>query len=140
MVSFYFDKEAKIIWWRTENTYSEKSKSITLHKTQIQVDEIPQQKSSYPEPDKEKVRLCLECVGTEGNFLNRTNVAQTLKMIINKWNIKRWKSIYKAKETIKRIKEKPTEKENIFSNPTSYRELISKLLQEPNNLDIKKTK
>ena len=87
---------------------------------------------------KRKYEFALKALVPEGNFLNSTNVAQTLKMIINKWNIMRWKSFCKAKETIKRIKEKPTEKENIFSSPASYREQISKLLKEPNNRDIKK--
>jgi hypothetical protein len=34
---------------------------------------------------EEKVQNSLELIGTEKDFLNRTPLAQTLKLIINKW-------------------------------------------------------
>jgi hypothetical protein len=48
------------------------------------------------------------------------------------------KSFYKAKDTVKRTKWQPTESEKIFTNPTSDRELISKIYKELKKLDISK--
>ena len=40
------------------------------------------------------------------------------------------KSFYSAKETINKIKQQPTEWENIFTNGTSNKGLISKIQKE----------
>jgi hypothetical protein len=47
-------------------------------------------------------------------FLNRTPVAQEIKTKIEKWDSIKLKIFYTAKETITRIKRKPTEWEKIF--------------------------
>jgi hypothetical protein len=41
---------------------------------------------------KLKVRNCLEHIGTEDSFLNRTPMAQTLRSTINKWDPMKLKS------------------------------------------------
>jgi hypothetical protein len=48
---------------------------------------------------------CLEYLGTGGNFLNRTPVAYALRSTINKWNLIKLKSFYKANDTINRTKQ-----------------------------------
>ena len=57
--------------------------SIALHKAQVQVDQRPQYKSSYTEPDRRESGKNLENIGTEDHFLNLTLGAQTLRSTIN---------------------------------------------------------
>ena len=49
------------------------------------------------------------------------------------------KHFYKAKDTVNKMKFQPTDCENIFTNPTSHRGLISKIYKELKELDFKKT-
>lgn len=86
---------------------------------------------------KEKVGSSLEYPGTGNHFLNRTPVAQTLKATISKWELLKLKSFSKAKDMVNKTKWQSTEWENIFTNPTSDRGLISKIYKELKNLDIK---
>ena len=68
--------------------------SITLNKTQIQVDQRRQNKTSYTEPDRRKVGNSTERICMEDNILNRTLIAQTLRQSIGQncslWNRKRY--------------------------------------------------
>ena len=68
---------------------------------------------------EEKVRGTLEQIGIGDCFLNMTPVAQTLRLIINKWDLLKLRSFCKAKDTIDKTKRQPTDWEKIFSNPTS---------------------
>ena len=84
-------------------------------------------------PIEEKVGGSLECMGTGDHLLNITPVAQTLRATINKWNLLKLRSFCKAKNTINKTKRQPTEWEKIFTNPTSDRELISKIYKQLKN-------
>ena len=75
---------------------------------------------------EEKVGSTLECIGTGNHFLNRTPAAQTLRETINKRDLLKLKSFCKAKDMVNKTKWQHTEWENIFTNPTSDRGLISK--------------
>jgi hypothetical protein len=52
---------------------------------------------------------CLEHIGTGDNFLNGTAKTQALKTTTNKWNLMKLKSSSKAKDTINRTKQQPTD-------------------------------
>ena len=80
-----------------------RSISITLHKTQVQVDQIPQ--SDAPSLIEEKAGNSFECIGTEDNFLNRTPIVQTLRSTVDKWDLMKLKSFCKAKDTVNRTKQ-----------------------------------
>ena len=67
---------------------------------------------------EEKVGSTLECISIGDLFLNITPVAQTLKTTINKWNLIKLRSFWKAKNMINETKQQPTEWEEIFTNPT----------------------
>ena len=69
-------------------------------------------------------------IGTGDQFLNLTPVAQTLRSTIDKWDLLKLRSFCKAKETVSKIKQQPTDWEKIFTNPTSDRGLISKIYKE----------
>ena len=75
-------------------------------------------------------------MGTEDHFLNRTPIAQALRATINKWDLWKLRSFCKAKDTVNKTKRQPTEWEEIFTNPTSDKGLISKICRELKKLDI----
>ena len=56
--------------------------------------------------------------------------ARKTKEKINKWNYINLKRFYTAKETINKMKRQATEWENIFTNDTSDKGLISKIYKE----------
>ena len=88
---------------------------------------------------EKKVGSTLECIGTGDHFLSKTPVAQTLRETINKWDLLKLKSFYKAKDMINKTKRHPTEWEKIFTNPTSDKGLISKTYKELKKLVTKRT-
>jgi hypothetical protein len=74
----------------------------------------------------------------QGGFLNRTPMSQALRM--DKWNLMKVKRFCKAKDTVNRTNQQPTDWEKkIFTNPTSNRGLISKIYKEFKKLTSKKS-
>ena len=67
--------------------------------------------------------------------------AKETKAKINKWDLTKLKSSYKAKETIDKMKSQPTEWEKIFVNYMTdkglkfniYKQLIQLNIKKPNN-------
>ena len=88
---------------------------------------------------EEKVGSTFECIGTGDHFLNITLAAQTLRETINKWDLLKLRSFCKAKDMINKTKWQSTKWENIFTNHTSDRGLISKIHKELKKLVIKRT-
>ena len=87
---------------------------------------------------EEKVGKNLEFIGTGGNFLNRTPMAQALRSRIDKWNLIKLESFCKAKDIVNKTNWQPIDWEKIFTNPTSNRGLISKIYKELKRLIAKK--
>ena len=74
-----------------------RSKYVTLHKAQVQVDQVPQHKTRYTESNR---RESGEEPGTHchrDKFPNRTPMAQDLRSTIHKWDLMKLKSFCKAK-------------------------------------------
>ena len=69
-------------------------------------------------------------ISTGENFLNRTPIAYALRSRIDKWDLIKLKSFCKAKDTVNRTKQQPTDWEKVFRNPTSNRGLISNIFKE----------
>ena len=82
----------------------------------------------------------LEHMGTGGKFLNRTAMACAVRSRINKWDLIKWQSFCKAKDTVNKTKRQPTDWERIFTYPTSDRGLISNIYKELKKLDSRETK
>jgi hypothetical protein len=57
-------------------------------------------------------------------------MAQGLRSTIDKWDLIKLKSFYKAKNIVSSTKQQPTVLEKIFNNPTSDIVLISKIYKE----------
>ena len=87
-----------------------------MYKTQVQMDQRPQQKSMHTEPHK-KEKNSLEYIDTGDYFLNITPVAQTQKLTINKWNLLKLKSFSKTKGTVNKTKWQATEWEKNLHQP-----------------------
>ena len=76
-------------------------------------------------------------MGTRQKFLNRILIAYALRSRIDKWDQIKLRSFCKAKDTIKRTNQQPANWENIFTNPTSNKGLISNIYKELRMLDTK---
>jgi hypothetical protein len=84
---------------------------------------------------EEKVEKSLKYMGTGGKFLNGTPMAYALRARIDKWNLIKLQSFCKAKNTVNRTKQQTTDWENIFTNHTFERGLISNVYKELKKLD-----
>jgi hypothetical protein len=79
---------------------------------------------------EDKVGKNLKHMGTGEIFTNRTPMSYALRSSIDKWDLIKFQSFYKAKDTVNRSKWQPTDWEKIFTNPPSYRGLISNINKE----------
>jgi hypothetical protein len=89
----------------------------------------------------------LKDMGTWEKFLERTAIACAVRSRMDKWDLMKFQSFYKAKDTVNKAKRPPTDWESIFANPKSDRGLISNIYKELKKLDsrnsnnpIKKTR
>ena len=62
-----------------------------------------------------------------------------IKTKVNKWDLTKLKRFCTAKETICKVKRKPSEWEKIIANETTDRGLISKIYKQLMQLSIRKT-
>ena len=60
-----------------------------------------------------------------------------LRLRINKWDLTKLQSFGKAKETVKKTKQQPTDWERIFTNSTSDRGLVSTIYKELRKLNYR---
>ena len=71
-------------------------------------------------------------MSTGEKFLNRTPIACAIRLRINKWDLIKLQSFCKAKGTVNKTKQQPTDSEKIFNNLKFDRGLI------PNIYKLKK--
>jgi hypothetical protein len=69
------------------------------------------------------------------NFQNRTPMAYGLRSTIEKWELIKFQSFCKTKDTVNRTKRQPTHWEKIFANPTTNKGLISNIYKVLKKLD-----
>ena len=62
-------------------------------------------------------------------------MAFAVRSRIDNWDLIKLQSFCKAKDTVNRTKQQPTDWEKIFTNPTSDRGLISNIYKELKKLD-----
>jgi hypothetical protein len=85
------------------------------------------------------VRKSLKDMGIGGNYLNRTPMACAVRLRIDKWDLIKLQSFYKAKDTVNKIKRPPPDWEKIFTNPKSDRQLMSNIYKELKKMDSRKS-
>ena len=86
---------------------------------------------------EEKVGSSLQDIGTGGHFISRTPVAQTIREVMNKWDLLKLRSFCKAKDTVSKTKKLSSDWEKIFTNPASDKGLIPKIYKELKKLNTK---
>jgi hypothetical protein len=93
--------------WRNPNRLT----IITLHKTQVQIEQRPELKTTINlrAEKNQKNQNGLDHIGSRKNFLNRLLTEQSLRSMINKWDLMKLKRYSKAKCTIKFTERQPTE-------------------------------
>ena len=77
--------------------------------------------------------------GHRGKFLNRTAMACAVRSRIDKWDLIKLQSFYKAKDTVNKTERSPTDWEWIFTNPKSDRGLISNIYKKLKKMDSRKS-
>ena len=90
------------------------------------------------------IKLLEENIGRTLYDINRSKIffdppsrEMERKTKTNKWNLMKLKSICTAKETIKKMKRKPSEWEKIFANEATDKGLICKIHKQLMQLNIK---
>jgi hypothetical protein len=81
----------------------------------------------------------LKDMGTGGKFLSRTSMACAVRLRIDKWDLIKLQRFCKKKDTVNKTKRPPTDWESIFTNPKSYRWLISGIYKELKKVDFRKS-
>jgi hypothetical protein len=74
-------------------------------------------------------------MGTGEKILNRTAMASAVRSRIDKWDLIKLESFYKAKDNVTKTKRPATNWETIFINPKCDRGLISNIYKELKKLD-----
>ena len=85
----------------------------------------------------ETIKLLEESIGRTLNDINQSKILFDLppriteiKAKVNKWDLIKLKSFCTAKETICKVKRKPSEWEKIIANETTDKQLISKIYKQ----------
>jgi len=99
------------------------------------VDQGPPHQTRYTQTNRRKSGKSLEHMGTGEIFLNKTPMPYAIRSRINEWDLIKLQSFCKAKDTVIRTKQQPIDWEKIFTSPTTYRGLISKIYKELKKLD-----
>jgi hypothetical protein len=103
------------------------------------VDQGPPHKTRYTETYRGESGEEPQTYGCSGKIPERTAMPCAVRSRIKKWNLIKLQSFCKAKGTVNKTKRLPTDWEKIFTNPTSYRGLISNLDKELKKLDSRET-
>jgi hypothetical protein len=140
-----FDKGAKTIQWKKDiifNKWCWHNWLLSCRRMQILpfLSPCTEVKSKWikelqikPETVKlieEKLGKSLEDMGTGENFLNRTAMACAVRSRIDKWDLIKFQSFCKAKDTVNKTKRPPTVWERMFTYSKSDRGLISNIYKE----------
>ena len=94
----------------------------------------------------ETIKLLEENIGRTLNEINQSKIlydspprVMEIKTKVNKWDLIKLKSFCTAKETICKVKRKPSEWEKIIANETTDRRLITKIYKQLIQLNTRKT-
>jgi hypothetical protein len=77
-------------------------------------------------------------MGPGETFMNRTPMTCAVRSRMEKWDLIKFQSFFKGKETVSKSKRQPTHWEMIFTNPKYDKGIISNLYKELKKLDSRK--
>jgi hypothetical protein len=145
-----FDKGAKTIQWKKDNIFNKwcwHSWQLSCRTMRIEpfLSPCTKLKSKWIKDFhikletlkfiEEKVGKSLKDTGTGKQLQNRTPMACPVRTRINKWDLIKLQSFYKAKDTVNKTVRPPTDWERVFTNPKSDRGLMSNIYKELKMLD-----
>ena len=94
---------------------------------------------------RETIKLLEENIGKTLSDINHSRIlydppprVMEIKAKINKWDLIKLKSLCTTKETISKVKRKPSEWEKIIANEATNKELISKIYKQLLQLNSRK--
>ena len=96
-------------------------------------------RSDTIKPLEENIGKSLSDINCSKIFFDPPPRVMKIKTKINKWDLIKLKSFCTPKETINKMKRKPTECEQIFANEATNKGLISKIYKQLMQLKMKKT-
>ena len=88
---------------------------------------------------EENLGNTIQDIGMDKDFMTKTPNAMATKAKIDKWHLIKLKSFCTAKQATVRVKQQPTEWENIFAIYPSDKGLISRIYRELKQIYKKKT-
>jgi hypothetical protein len=106
-----------------------------MYKSQVKMKQAPPHESRYTESNRRDCGVNSQTHKHRKKILKRTPMAYALRPRIDKWDLIKLKSFCKEKDTVNKTKQEPTDWEKIFTNPSSYRGLISNMNKELKKLD-----
>ena len=80
-----------------------------MYKAQVQVDQGLSHKSRYTETYRRESGEKPRTYGHRGKFLNKTPITSDVRSKIDIWDLIKFQSFCKAKDTIKKTKSPPTD-------------------------------
>ena len=91
----------------------------------------------------ETIKFLEEDIGKTLSDINHSRILydpppRIWEIKINKWDLINFKSFFKTKETISKVKRQPSEWEKIIANQATGKELISKIYKQPLQLNSRK--
>ena len=98
-----------------------------MHKTQVQMDERPQYKSNHTEPDRGESGKYPSMHGHRRPLSKYNPSSKDNKSINKQMGPPETEKLLSRKKTVNKKKRQPTEREDIFTNPTSGKGLISNI-------------
>ena len=110
--------------------------SYTTHKNKFKMDQRLKYQTQDHKNPRRKHRQ--QNIAHSNILLDISLQAKETKEKINTWDVIKLNTFCTVKEIVKKIKRQPTEWENIFTNDTSDKELVSKMYKELIQLDTKK--
>jgi hypothetical protein len=78
-------------------------------------------------------------MGIPERFLNRTAMACAVRSRIDKWDLMKLQSFFKAKDTVNKTKRLPKDWERVFTYPISESVVISNTYKEFKKVDSRKS-
>ena len=89
---------------------------------------------------EENMGRTLNDINQNKNFYDLPPRVMAMKTEINKWDLIKLKSFFRAKETANKVKRQPSEWEKIIVKETIDKELISKMYKQVIQLNTRKAK
>ena len=141
-----YDKAGKIIQWRKDSHFNkwglQNWTATYLKKMKLEHSLTPYTKINSKwikdlNEREDSIKLLEEHIGRTHFDISHSNIffdlsprVMEIKTKINKWDLIKLKSFFKAKETTNKMKRQPTEWEKIFTDDATSKRFVSKIYKQ----------